>query len=297
MSKVFVLDANKQPLDFCRPGQARRLLKAGLAAVYRRFPFAIILKRDVKDPQLQPYRLKLDPGSKKTGVAIINERTGEVCFAAEIEHRGQQIKDAMDSRRGIRRGRRARNTRYRKPRFDNRTRKSGWQPPSLESRITNVCTWVRRLCRFCPISAVSQELVRFDAQIMQQPDICGIEYQQGALYGYEIKEFLLEKFNRKCVYCGAQNCPLEIEHLTPKSRGGSNRVSNLAIACRKCNEKKSNQTAEEFGCPEVQKQAKAPLKDAAAVNATRWELYRRLQATGLLIEVGTGGRTKFSRSV
>ena len=54
-------------------------------------------------------------------------------------------------------------------------------------------------------------------------------------------------------------------------------------------------TAAEFGYPEVEKQAKAPLKDAAAVNATRWEIWRRLEATGLPVEVGTGGRTKYNR--
>src|SRR5207249_2260747 len=137
MSKVFVLDNNKQPLDFCPSAQARRLLKAGLAVVFRRFPFTIILKREVFNPQLQPYRLKLDPGSKKTGIAIINERSGEVCFAAEIEHRGQQIKDALQSRRAVRRSRRNRKTRYRQPRFDNRSRKVGKLVPSLESRIAN----------------------------------------------------------------------------------------------------------------------------------------------------------------
>ena len=43
--------------------------------------------------------------------------------------------------------------------------------------------------------------------------------------------------------------------------------------------------------------AKRPLKDAAAANASRWALYSRLQATGLPVEVGTGGRTKWNRTV
>ena len=43
-------------------------------------------------------------------------------------------------------------------------------------------------------------------------------------------------------------------------------------------------------------QAKAPLKDAAAVNATRWELFWQLQGTGLPIESGSGGLTKFNRT-
>jgi len=133
----------------------------------------------------------------------------------------------MDSRRAIRRSRRSRKTRYRKPRFNNRTRPKGWLPPSLMSRVFNIETWVARLRRYCPITAISLELVRFDIQKMQNPEINGIEYQQGELFGYEVREYLLEKFGRKCAYCCAEGIPLQVEHIIPKTRGGSNRVSNL----------------------------------------------------------------------
>jgi len=158
------------------------------------------------------------------------------------------------------------------------------------------------------ITAISLELVKFDMQKMksrfasplrseQNPEISGVEYQQGELQGYEIREYLLEKFGRKCVYCGTENVPLQIEHIVPTSRGGSSRVSNLTLSCEACNQKKGNQTAEEFGHPKVQAIASSPLKGAAAVNTTRWALYRRIKATGLPVEVGTGGRTKYNRSV
>ena len=84
--------------------------------------------------------------------------------------------------------------------------------------------------------------------------------------------------------------------MVPRARGGSNRVSNLTLACTPGHTKKGAQTAAEFGFPEVQAAATRPLKDAAAVNATRWALYRRLQATGLPVEVGTGGRTQWNRT-
>jgi len=297
MNYVFVLDANKQPLNPIHPGWARKLLSAGRAAIYRRYPFTIILKHEVVDSEIHPLRLKIDPGSKRTGLAIVNDDTGDVVFAAELEHRGQRIKKSMDSRRAIRRGRRSRKTRYRKPRFSNRRRKEGWLPPSLRSRVENVATWIARLQKLCMITAISLELVKFDTQKMQNPEISGVEYQQGELHGYEVREYLLEKFGRKCVYCGAKNVPLQVEHIVPNARGGSSRVSNLTLACEPCNKKKSNQTAEEFGYPKVQAQAKKPLKDAAAVNTTRWALYRRIKATGLPVEVGTGGRTKYNRSV
>ena len=203
MNYVLVLDANKQPLNPIHPGWARKLLSSGRAAIYRRYPFTIILKREVVDADNQPLRLKIDPGSKTTGLAIVNDDTGDVPFAAELNHRGQQIKKSMDSRRAIRRGRRNRNTRYRKPRFNNRRRQEGWLPPSLRSRVENVETWIKRLCNLCPISAISLELIKFDTQKLQNPEISGVEYQQGELFGYEVREYLLEKFGRKCVYCGS----------------------------------------------------------------------------------------------
>jgi hypothetical protein len=106
---------------------------------------------------------------------------------------------------------------------------------------------------------------------------------------------LLEKWGRKCAYCGVKDVPFEVEHLTPRSRGGSDRVSNLTLACYPYNRTKGNQTAEELGFPHLQKEAKVPLKDAAAVNATRWAIYRLFEQTGTALEVGTGGRTKYNR--
>jgi 5-methylcytosine-specific restriction endonuclease McrA len=100
--------------------------------------------------------------------------------------------------------------------------------------------------RVVPINSLFLELVRFDTQKLNNPEISGKEYQQGTLYQYEVREYLLEKFSRSCAYCGVKNVPLEVEHIVPKSIGGSNRVSNLAIACRKCNQAKGNRNIEEF---------------------------------------------------
>jgi 5-methylcytosine-specific restriction endonuclease McrA len=296
MSKVFVLNADKTPLNPVHPGQARLLLTQGRAAVFRHYPFTIILKEEVHDAQIEPLRLKIDPGSKTTGLAVVNDATGEVVWAAELTHRGQAIKARLDARRAIRRGRRTRKTRHRAPRFLNRRRPDDWLPPSLESRVANVTTWVARLRRLCPIAALSMELVKFDTHLMQDPDIGGVAYQQGELAGYEVREYLLEKWGRRCAYCGATGVPLHVEHIVPRSRHGSDRVSNLCIACEPCNQAKGSRTAAECGHPEVQAKAKAPLKDAAAVNATRWALFHRLAGSGLPLETGTGGRTKFNRT-
>ncbi|NEP09971.1 MAG: HNH endonuclease [Symploca sp. SIO2C1] len=303
MSKVFVLDTNKQPLNPIHPGRARMLLSQGKAAVFRRYPFTLILKQKASKLTVEPLTIKIDPGAKTTGLALVNDARGEVVWAGELQHRGFQIRDTLTSRRQLRRSRRNRKTRYRKSRFLNRTRTKGWLSPSLSSRVANILTWVKRLSSLCQITAISQELVRFDTQKMEDADIRGVGYQQGTLAGYEVREFLLEKWNRTCAYCGAKDTKLEIEHIQPRSKDGSNRVSNLCLACVPCNQKKGSQDIKDFlkGKPNLLKrilaQAKRPLADTAAVNATRWNLYKNLKEIGLPVEVGTGGRTKYNRTI
>lgn len=303
MSKVFLIDQGKQPLNPVHPAQARQLLRDGKAAVFRRYPFTLILKKEVSNPKVKPLRIKIDPGAKTTGLALIDDNTGEVVWVAELQHRGFQIRDSLTSRRQLRRSRRNRKTRYRKPRFLNRTRPKGWLPPSLNSRVANILTWVKRLSSLCQVTAISQELVRFDTQQMEDAEISGKGYQQGTLAGYEIREFLLEKWGRTCAYCGTKDIKLEIEHIQPRSKGGSNRLSNLCLACVSCNQKKGVQDIKNFlkGKQDLLKrilsQAKRPLADTAAVNATRWNLYENLKKIGLSVEVGTGGRTKYNRTI
>src|SRR5215475_5629054 len=153
---------------------ARKLLSRGEAAVFHPAPFTIILKTEEPDVQTPDLQLKIDPGSKTTGVAIVNQESGEVVFAAELGHRGEAIRKRLDARRAVRRNRHARKTRYRKPRFNNRRRPIGWLPPSLQSRVENVYTWARKLTRAYPIKEIAMELVRFDMQLMENPDINGI---------------------------------------------------------------------------------------------------------------------------
>ena len=305
MMKVFVLDKDHKPLMPCGPARARKLLKAGRARVHKLQPFTIrIVDRSLADSVVQKVVVKVDPGSKETGIAVVREdeeETHHALYFINLKHRGAAIRDALTSRRQLRRGRRSRNLRYRAPRFLNRSKPKGWLPPSLQHRVDTTLSWVNRLRRLAPVSGIAQELVKFDTQLMQNPDISGVEYQQGELAGYELKEYLLEKFGRRCVYCAKSDVPLNVEHIVPKARGGSNRLSNLAIACVECNQKKGAKPIEEFlkGKPEllarVRKQLKTPLRDAASVNATRWALFEALRATGLPIRTGSGALTKFNR--
>jgi 5-methylcytosine-specific restriction endonuclease McrA len=296
---VFVVDAHKRPLTPCSPCIARKLLEAGKAAIFRRYPFVIILKKEV-DAIPEPITLKIDPGSRVTGFALL--KGNSVIYGAELTHRGLAIRADLKSRRAIRRSRRNRHCRYRQARFLNRTRPKGWLAPSLAHRVRTTMTWVARFRHFAPIGSIVQELVRFDLQQHENPAISGIEYQQGELSGYEVREYLLNKWDRRCTYCKKEGVPLQVEHIQCKAKGGSNRISNLCLACEPCNLKKGTKDIEQFLIekPDLLKQIKAqqkrPLKDAAAVNSTRWALFRSLDSTGLPVSVGSGGLTKFNRT-
>ena len=304
MNSVFVLSRTQKPLMPTRPARARRLLRDGKAAVYRLQPFTIILKHRA-DGETQPIEAKFDPGSKTTGIAVVGEFPQQgrvVLLGLHLNHRGAAIRQRLSDRRAIRRGRRGRKTRYRQARFNNRRRPAGWLPPSLQSRVDNVRHWLNKLVQRLPITTVAVETVRFDTQALQHPEISGTEYQQGTLVGYEVREYLLEKWNRTCAYCGVQHVPLEMDHITPLSKGGSDRVSNLTLACRPCKQKKGNQPLETFlahdpkRLAKIKAHAQAPRKDAAAVNATRYAIGHALKRLGLPVSFWSGGRTKHNRT-
>ena len=275
---VFVRDKAGKPLMPCSEKRAKKLLDCRRARVHRISPFVIrLVDRKQTDCQLQELELKIDPGSKVTGIALARvedkiESTGEdkqkqtlhALALFELQHRGALIKKALEQHAGYRRRRRSKNLRYRPARFDNRTRKKGWLAPSLQHRVDTTIAWVNKIKTWAPLRGIAQELVRFDTQLMQNSEIKGVEYQQGTLQGYEVREYLLEKFQRQCAYCNAKNIPLEIEHIVPKSAGGSNRISNLALACHLCNQKKGSLPIQAFvknplKIAKILAQAKAPL--------------------------------------
>jgi len=304
---VFVLDRNGKALMPCTERRAKLLLARDRARVHRMLPFSIrLIDRQAASCEFQALRIKLDPGSKSTGVALVREMVSggiAVLNLFKLIHRGRQISEALTARRNMRSRRRTANLRYRQPRFLNRGNKqASWLAPSLQHRVDTTMAWVTRLSKLAPISAISQELVKFDMQQMESPEISGVEYQQGTLLGYEVREYLLEKFNRTCVYCDANDTPLQIDHLHPRAKGGTNRISNLVLACGPCNQGKAAQDINLFLAKEpvrlkrILAQVKKPLKDAAAVNSTRWALFNALKTTGLSIEVASGGKTKYNRS-
>ena len=305
VTRAFVLSQDGNPLMPCSNARARILIKKGKAKIHRLFPFTIKLTLETTS-HLQPIAIKFDPGAKTTGIALVRLRPDPtrqtVLHLSEITHRGQTIRKHMIQRAMFRRRRRSANLRYRSPRFAHRTRPKGWLPPSLQSRLDNLSSWLSRYRHLAPITTICLESVRFDMQALDNPDIEGVEYQRGTLFGAELWEYLLQKWGRKCAYCDRQDLPLEAEHIVPKAALGSNRVSNLTLACHSCNNLKGSQSIRSFLAHDTKRleyilaYTKKPLAAAAAVNVTRKAIQEHCFATGLLVLSASGGRTKFNRT-
>ncbi|MFP3988358.1 RNA-guided endonuclease IscB [Streptomyces sp. E11-3] len=304
-SAVFVLEKHGVPLQPTTPARARKLLKSGRAVVSRHTPFVIRLKdRAAADSEIDGVEVGIDPGSKHTGIAVFTTQAGERRgrYAIQLDHRGARIKKRVDQRASFRRGRRSRNLRYRAPRFLNRSRPEGWLPPSLQHRVDTSVAWAERVARWAPVRATHLESVAFDLCALSAGRPLGeAEYRQGTLAGYEAREYLLVKWGRSCAYCGAEGVPLNIDHVFPRARGGSDRMSNLTLACAACNQSKADRLVQEFlaGQPKllakILAQTKAPLRDAAAVHSTRRALWRALDDRWPT-HSASGGRTKYNRT-
>jgi 5-methylcytosine-specific restriction endonuclease McrA len=271
--RVPVLNMRGEPLMPTTPAKARHLLKKGKAKVIKRKPFVIQLTIATGETK-QDITLGIDSGYNEIGFSAKTEKqeiiSGELKLLKNVSKR-------LEERKMYRRLKRNKLW-YRQPRFNNRRRKDSWLPPSLQHKFDTHIRLIEKLKKWFPITKIVIETAKFDTQKMQNPEISGIEYQQGELQGYHIKEYLLEKFGRRCAYCNKNNIPLEVEHIIPKSRDGSDRVSNLTISCRKCNLKKDNQTAEEFGFPNIQKMTKQSLKATPFMNVIRKRLAKQINA-------------------
>ena len=266
---IYVLHRDGTPLMPTTPAKARHLLEAGKAVVVCHSPFTLRLAVP-SGKHVQPVTAGVDLGAKVVGVAATGN--GRVLYQGEITLR-DNIRKRMDRRRMYRRNRRGRKCRYRAPRFNNRaaSRRKGRLLPSIQSKSDTTVKVVRRVATFLSVSLIRVEVANFDTQAMQagKGKLPGWAYQRGEQYGWEnVKMYVRARDNYTCQYCGVVMPPdLEVDHIVPRSHGGSNRPANLVAACHDCNAEKGNQTALEFDHPEVARRAKKSLRAAAHTQA------------------------------
>ena len=237
---VYVLKQNGQPfMPTSRFGKVRRLLKEGKAKVVRREPFTIRLLYEPETDVVQECFCGVDTGSKHIGVAVVGN--DKVLYQSQTELR-DDIKKKMDRRRGFRRLRRSRKTRYRKPRFLNRgnSTRSDRLPPSVKHKVQAHIDEIEFCKKILPIADLILEVSQFDTALMKNPSLINEivkhwGYQKGFNYGYSSRrEAVLHRDNYTCQCCGKKNCRLEVHHIKFKSNGGTNDEENLITLCEDC---------------------------------------------------------------
>ena len=237
---VYVLDIDGQPLmPTSRHGKVRRLLNSHLAKVVKRCPFTIqLLYQSTKETQ--PVSLGVDAGSKHIGLAATTEQ--KVVYQEELTPRNDVVK-LLSARRASRRSRRNRKTRYRKARFNNRvhSKHKGWLAPSVEVKIQEHITAIKRICKILPVSEIHIETAEFDLQRLKaieegRPLPVGTDYQLGEQYDfYNTRQYVLHRDGYTCQCCGVhdKDVKLHVHHIESRQTGG-NAPNNLTTLCEHC---------------------------------------------------------------
>ena len=236
---VYVLDINGQPLmPTSRHRKVRQLLNAKLAKVVKHCPFTIQLLYEPDTHVTQPVSLGMDAGSKHIGIAATTKT--RVLYAEKLEPRNNVVK-LLSVRRQNRRSRRSHKTRYRQARFDNRvhSKHKGWLAPSVEVKIQEHISAIRRIQAILPVTEVHVETAEFDTQRLKaledgKPLPVGKDYQLGALYdSYNVRQHVLKRDNYTCQCCGAKNVKLEVHHLESRQTGSESPDDKITL-CHDC---------------------------------------------------------------
>ena len=295
---VYVLDINGQPLmPTTRHGKVRRLLNSHLAKVVKRCPFTIqLLYQSTKE--IQPVSLGVDAGSKHIGMAATTEK--KVVYQEELSPRNDVVK-LLSLRRASRSSRRSRKTRYRKPKFNNRvhSKHKGWLAPSVEVKIQEHITAIKRICQILPISEIQVETAEFDFQRLKamkewKPLPVGTDYQLGEQYDfYNTRQYVLHRDGYTCQCCGTHdnNIKLHVHHIESRQTGGD-APSNLITLCEHCHKALHKGKLE---LPKGKKRGKT-YRDATFMGIMRKTLLERLRKEVDVPASGTYGYiTKYLR--
>lgn len=287
---VYVLNKDGHPLmPTERCGKVRRMLKSGLAKVIKRCPFTIQLNYETTNV-VQEVNLGIDAGSKTIGLSATTE--AKELYASEVKLRND-IVDLLSTRRANRRTRRNRKTRYRKARFNNRVKPKGWLAPSILNKINTHIKVVDDIYKILPIKNIIVETASFDIQKIKNPEIQGIEYQQGEqLDFWNVREYVLFRDNHTCQCCKGKSKDkiLNVHHIESRKTGGD-APNNLITLCEYCHKQHH---LGNIKLPNTIKRG-ASFKDAAFMGIMRWAFYEQLKTVYPYVRMTFGYITKNTR--
>lgn len=276
---VYVINQRKQPLMPTTEQKARKLLKQGKAKVIETKPFTIQLLYATGETK-QLITLGIDSGYNNIGFSAITDKkeliTGELKLL-------QGMKERLQERLQYRRIRRQR-LRYRKPRWNNRikSKQKGWLAPSLQHKLNSHIKFIDSLYKILPITKCIVEIANFDIQKIKNPNIKGIEYQQGEQSGfYNLREYILHRDDHKCQNPNCKNKDkekiLEIHHIKYKSFGGTNNPNNLITLCTKCHTSPNHKKGKFLYNWYMEGKKVRGFKDATFMSTIRWCLVNQLK--------------------
>jgi hypothetical protein len=286
---VYVQDIDGKPMmPTTRHGKVRRLLKANKATIVNLCPFTIQLTYKSTDHK-QPVTLGIDAGAKHIGFSATTEK--EELFACETILR-TDIVDLLSTRSQNRRTRRSR-LRYRKPKFNNRvfSKKKGWVAPSVKQRIDSHLNEVNEIHKILPITKIVIEAAQFDTHKMKNPNISGIDYQNGEQLGFwNVREYVLFRDGHKCSYCKgkSKDLILNIHHIESRKTGGDS-PSNLITLCETCHKEYHK------GNIDLKVRRGKSLCGAAIMGIMKWRLYDELKSRYSNVSMTFGYITKYNR--
>lgn len=287
---VYVLGRAGHPLMPCKPAKARKLLKAGKAKVVKKYPFTIQLNFECEN-KTQDVIVGIDPGYENVGFSAISD--GRELMSGEMKLENGVTKRLLEKAM-YRRGRRNRHHWYRKPRFDNRgNAKKGWLPPSVSRRLNAHISLVRNMSKLLPISRINVEVANFDIQKIKNPEVSGVGYQQGDLYGYKnMQSYLIARESGKCQLCGKEydGNGWQQHHIIPRSKGGTDRTKNIALLHEKCHKKLHEQ-----GLYRKIKKSKQ-YRGETFMSVIRWSLVDKLKEMCIDVNITFGYITNIKRN-
>ena len=293
---VYVLNYTGQALmPTENHAKVRVLLNIRKARVIKRCPFTIQLLYK-STTYTQDITLGVDAGSKHIGLSATTDK--KVLFESDVTIRNDIMK-LLSARRELRRSRRNRKTRYREPRFLNRThsKKQGWLAPSVNQKVDSHLMVVSKVCRMLPITKIVVETASFDIQKIKNSDISGADYQQGEQLGFwNVREYVLFRDNHECQCCHgkSQDQNLNVHHIESRQIGGD-APNNLITLCETCH------TGYHKGKIKLPKEIHRGMRfrDAAFMGIMRWAFYNKLKklyaSQNILILMTYGYVTKNTR--
>lgn len=311
---VFVCDADQRPLMPMAAAYARRLLRTGRAKLRPHHALTILqLSHTIPNPHLRPIMLKIEVHFNTAELLLLAEgERAHYTLARFIVDLRTDLVWRLRRRAGFRRRRRARG-RYRAPspfglpfKLQHPSlRTSIWATPLRRARrqplsrphVPAIIQWraeaiervVMALRKYVPVSSViiatSAPYNRTSAGRLQA------ELRQDLVDTYGHISISGQR-EAVCFYCLSTEGRIEIDHVIPLSRGGTDHWANLALACAQCNHRKQGRTPTEAGMELIIQSLPEPIQFERAkpyINQTVRQLAIRLRQYG--VKVGEPNKT------